>query len=314
MARTVQILLATYNGEEFLQEQLDSLFGQSCQDFEVLVGDDGSIDSTLAIIDKAVSKRPHQIRVVYRAAVGGAARNFMRLVASADAPYVMFCDQDDVWLADKVSTLLAKIKEVEAAYPTTPVLVHSDLAVVDQQLRPIHPSFFDYQRIDPARNAFADVLLRNCATGCAAIANRNLVTLVKDDPADMMYMHDWWFAIAAAARGRVAHVAKATVLYRQHESNAIGARPWNQAVRHFSARLIDLLRGSRLNRPLRRASMQAQQFLAQHGNSLSPRDAETARRFGCLVQQGFLKRRYTLLRYGLLRQGALRNLVTLLLF
>ncbi len=194
------------------------------------------------------------------------------------------------------------------------MLVYSDLDVVDQALRPLNPSLFAYQRIDPDHCEFSDLLLRNCVTGCATIVNRQLVSVVKNDPPDAMYMHDWWFAIAAAARGRVAHIPKSTVLYRQHGSNTIGAKPWSHGVAHFAARMIDVLRGSSLNRPLRRASLQAQEFLARHGNSLSPRDAETARRFGGLLQQGFLKRRYTLLRYGLLRQGALRNVVTLLLF
>ncbi len=81
-----------------LPAQLTSLYEQTFQEFHILVGDDGSTDGTVAILEAAAMLRPHQIRLIHRNRVGGAQRNFMRLVAAADAPYVMFCDQDDVWL------------------------------------------------------------------------------------------------------------------------------------------------------------------------------------------------------------------------
>jgi glycosyltransferase involved in cell wall biosynthesis len=309
---TVQILLASYNGERYLQAQLDSLFDQTFQDFEILAADDASTDGTVHLLETAARAHTGRIRIIFRDRSGGAAANFMRLLAASEAPYVMFCDQDDVWLPWKVEQMLAKMREMEQQTPGKPLLIHSDLAVVNANLQPLAPSFFAYQQINPQRNTFDDVVLHNCVTGCASLLNRALVDFVRHDDPVGVFMHDWWCSIAAAAFGRIVHVPEASTLYRQHGANTIGAQSAKSPVVHFARRAFQVARGAALNRPIAHAIRQARAFEALHGGDLNPHDREQISIVAHLLDQDWAARRWTLVRHGLLTQGWLRNAATLL--
>jgi hypothetical protein len=191
-------------------------------------------------------------------------------------------------------------------------LVHSDLTVVDDMLNPIASSFFAYQRIDPQRNAFADVVLHNCATGCATLINRSLVELVRRDDPDGVFMHDWWCAIAAAAFGNIFHLPEASTLYRQHGTNAIGAQSGKNPLFHFARRAAQVALGEQMNRPVTRAIRQARAFEDMHGNDLKPSDRAQLALLAHLLEQDWFTRRWLMIRHNLLKQGWLRNAATLL--
>jgi glycosyltransferase involved in cell wall biosynthesis len=229
----VDILLATYNGGEHLVELLDSLRAQTHPDVTVLVRDDGSTDQTVEIVRRvADDPRGPALRLVEAATPDqpplGPGGNFGRLLTSSTASRVMFCDQDDVWLPEKVSRTLDRLARAEEQLgPDTPLLVHTDLAVVDEDLRPVAPSLWAYQNIRPAgRETLAKLLVQNVVTGCTAMLNRPLIERIGHIPPPIR-LHDWWAALVAAAFGRVVHLPEATALYRQHPANDTGARRWS---------------------------------------------------------------------------------------
>ena len=308
---TIQVLLATYNGAAYVEEQLQSVLEQSFRDFEILVADDGSTDDTIQLIEKFQVLHPKRIRIVFRSRVAGAARNFMRLTKVCTAPYVMYCDQDDVWHADKIQRLLDACRTEEATRPETPVLVHSDLTVVDSSLQVINRSMFDYQHIDPACVGVGQLALNSVVTGCSLLMNRQLALLIANDDPDSMAMHDWWISLAAAGFGSIQCVAEPTVLYRQHGTNAIGAKPPG-GVDYFASRVWSIARGGRRNRNLRKAFRQAHSFMLVHGDRLRPEDRHALNFYAALALLGPIRLRYALIRHKVLKQSWLRNLITIL--
>ena len=137
----VDILLATYNGARFVERQIESVLEHVQPGWRILVRDDGSADGTVAVVQRIAACRPDCITLIadggQRLGAGG---NFARLLKYADADYVMFCDQDDVWLPSRIQKPLARMKTLEDGLgPDTPILVHTDLAVVDEDLRPRAP-------------------------------------------------------------------------------------------------------------------------------------------------------------------------------
>ncbi|HEX8431499.1 MAG TPA: glycosyltransferase, partial [Longimicrobium sp.] len=151
----VEVALATHNGERYLPALLDSLFAQTHRDFTVVVSDDGSTDRTVEVLGEYAERNPGRMRIVGTTPRRlGAAGNFSSILPHLTADYVFFCDQDDVWLPRKIELSLARLRALEADAPAgTPILVHTNLAVVGRELEPIAPSAMEYQSIDPARRA-----------------------------------------------------------------------------------------------------------------------------------------------------------------
>lgn len=221
------ILLATHNGERFVREQIDSLQAQSWTDWRLLIQDDHSTDETVAIVQSLAAADPRISFLSSAPERRGAAATFAALVGRAlelSASYAFFCDQDDVWLPHKLETeMRAMLAAEKAAEAGTPVLVHSDLKVVDESLRAVHPSYREFNGVSYDRDdPLSTLALHNAVVGCTAGFNRPLMTVALPVPAGTY--HDWWFAQCAAASGRIVDCAAPTVLYRQHSTNVIGAR------------------------------------------------------------------------------------------
>ena len=126
--------MATYNGEKYLREQVDSIISQTCQDWHLYIHDDGSKDSTIAIIKDYICQYPDSITLLDYPPQGGACKNFLSMLDKVEAPYYMFCDQDDVWLPEKIALSLEEMKRQEALHPQKPVVIHTDLHIVDDKL------------------------------------------------------------------------------------------------------------------------------------------------------------------------------------
>ena len=223
----VDILLATYNGARFVQRQIESVLENVQPGWRILIRDDGSADDTVSIIERIAAGRPDCIRLIADGGQRlGASGNFARLLQHAEADYVMFCDQDDVRLPSRIQKPLERMKTLEDELgPETPLLFHTDLAVVDEELRPLSPSFWKYGRIDPRTgNSLSRLLVRNVVTGSATTINRAARFGLAHSPngRDARLVA----ALVAAGCGRLEYLPEATVLYRQHSGNAIGARPW----------------------------------------------------------------------------------------
>ncbi len=221
----IEILMATYNGAEYVEEQLDSIVTQTNGNWHLTICDDMSTDRTRELVERYVDQYPDKM-TLYENTVnsGSAGANFMELLQSADAEYVMFCDQDDVWLPDKIEMTYRAMKRMEQKYgERTPLLVHTDVMVANRQLQVVNPSLMELQELEGYDRTFAKQLVQNCVTGCTVMMNRALVEKAKRRPVQMI-MHDWWVALVAAAFGHIGYISTPTMLYRQHGGNAEGAK------------------------------------------------------------------------------------------
>lgn len=221
----IQVLLGTFNGERFLREQIESILTQTYPNVSILARDDGSSDSTPAILAEYSELFPSRVSVVpCDIASGSPKANFGRLVEASSATYLAFADQDDVWLPDKLQLSMAAMQRMELQYsPDLPLLVFTDLTVVDEALNWLQPSFWTHQNIRPSNtHRLARLLTQNVATGCTMLFNRPLARLVSPMPREV-FMHDWWIALLAATVGHTSAIPAQTVLYRQHDRNVVGA-------------------------------------------------------------------------------------------
>lgn len=299
----VDIVLATFNGEAFLEEQLASLLRQDFADWRLLVRDDGSSDRTVAILESYAARFPGKFAIVPGGSNLGVRGNFSELLRCAEAEYVMLCDQDDVWLPEKIRLTLAGMKALEAdCGKGLPVLVHADYRVVDRELRVLAESGWAYQQIDPARSACNQLLLQNVATGGTVMINRALRDLALPIPAEAL-MHDWWLALVASACGRIGHLSAPLALYRQHSGNEVGAR------RRGAAGLLRQLRDvPAVRAALARNTAQARAFLVRYRDRLGAPERSHLEAFVALPEQGGLRRRLAILHHRFFYSGAMRNI------
>ena len=166
MSQQVAILLASYNGEQFIRAQIDSILSQSCNDWHLFIRDDDSTDSTFAIEQEYANRYPQQITIVNApSAKHSSKHNFWTLsqyvLDKTDSEYVMFCDQDDVWTQSKVEDTLRAMKSAEQRFQDRRILVHTDLEVVDKDLNVLGDSFIKYRALDPCRTTSRAV--RQCS-------------------------------------------------------------------------------------------------------------------------------------------------------
>jgi glycosyltransferase involved in cell wall biosynthesis len=224
-APRITILLPTYNGARHVAQQIASIQEQTVTDWQLLVRDDGSSDRTLETIRKLAGADPRIEIVTDGDGNVGCVANVGRLMTLADArgtPYIMLADQDDVWTPRKIEATLATMESAEQKVDAGfPILVHTDLAVVDEDLRPLDPSFMHFQRMRHEEiDALRTLFVQNFVTGCTVLMNRALLHLALPMPYETP-MHDWWLALCAAAVGTIAFVPESTVLYRQHGQNVV---------------------------------------------------------------------------------------------
>ncbi|MCL4556939.1 MAG: glycosyltransferase family 2 protein [Gammaproteobacteria bacterium] len=221
----IDILLATYNGAQFLEQQLDSIFNQSVSGWRIIAHDDGSNDCTLDILLSFQSRFPEKLRVIQdNIKFGSAKENFVHLIGYATADYVMFCDQDDVWLPHKIEVTYTKMKAIEDKDRHIPCIVHTDLTVVNQALEVIHPSMFSYQCLPQTFYMAHFILVQNFVTGCTMLVNRAAIHCALP-VAPSAIMHDWWIAARVLlSGGKIELIPQATILYRQHANNSVGSK------------------------------------------------------------------------------------------
>lgn len=223
--KKLAILMATYNGARYLQEQLDSLFSQTEKDWVLYVQDDGSKDATLSILEEN-QKEHGNLEVLTAENPGrGAKENFLNMLQRVEADYYMFCDQDDVWLPNKVETTLKRMQELANAHPGMPVALCTDLYVVDKDLKVIAPSFWAYSGIHPEYlDRFERLAVENLATGCTMMLNK-VAKNATIFPAPLALMHDAWVVgCTCAAGGIVEAINEPLIYYRQHGANCLGAK------------------------------------------------------------------------------------------
>lgn len=313
----VDILLATFNGARFIEEQIESLFRQTYRSWRVLARDDESVDGTIEILRRYAERHPDRfVLITDHDGNLGYIGNFARLMEQSTATHVALCDQDDIWLPHKLAKTMEKMESLERAHgPRTPLLVFTDLQVVDDALGPIDKSLWGFANLDPAIcHHFKMMLLQNVVTGCTALINRPLVGLCLPMPGAVL-AHDWWIALVASAFGQSCYLSDQTVLYRQHGDNQIGA----SALRGGSISAAPLRFIRTFRRDFHRKLVQVTAFAEKFGSNLS---ADQSAMVGDLLAiptsiaprrlHQFLKRRFLRPHRGLHRNFVILLAYTLL--
>lgn len=248
----IDILLSTYNGEQYINGQIESIFAQTFGDYRLYIRDDGSTDRTVEILKGYVVRHPKKI-VFFNDNLGniGCSKSFMFLLEKATSPYIMFCDQDDVWDRNKVKLSYDQIKRAEDLHGrAAPILVFTDLKVVDGNDLEIAKSFWRLQKIRPEiAKDWKKLLAQNVVTGCTVVVNEPLKTISLPYKEDN-FLHDHWIAVHASKYGYVSFIRDGLVLYRQHDRNLFGARKFSlryifQRIKQFGKSLELFRSGAR---------------------------------------------------------------------
>jgi len=304
----IEILLATYNGEKFLAEQIDSILSQTFDDWKLLIRDDGSTDATQDIITQYLKRFPDKIIVIDDADKHlGVTRNFEQLMEHSKAPYVMFCDQDDIWFPDKIEKSVQVLQEMEQQHPDQiPLLVYTNLSVCDEQGAKTQDSFWNYQKINPlAPCDYAKTLMQNNATGNTMIFNRPLITKALPFPKEVV-MHDWWVALVALYLGKIKPLTQPTILYRQHEKNASGPK---------GTKLFPLLKkGLTYCATLHNNINQSKSFLYRYQTILTKEQTITMQAFNTILDHNRFFRAIHLLRHRFLSWADFKDIIKFSVF
>lgn len=297
---TVAICLATYNGEKYLREQLDSIVTQTHEDWILFIRDDESKDNTLYIIneyEKKYSKKIFLIKDDFTA--HSSFKNFLYIlnnIKKYDFNYFMFCDQDDVWKKDKIQLSFESIKSKD----NKPTLVHTDLEVVNSDLEILGDSFFKYRALNPSIKEINRLLIQNNVTGCTMMWNKKLNDLIDLNNKNIV-MHDWWITLVAAVFGEIIFVNKPTIMYRQHCNNVVGATKVN-SIKFIFNRLV---KSNKIKKTMFDSVEQAKELL----NSYDIKDESKKiliENYSRLYEKNKIIRIHKVFKYKFLKQGLIQ--------
>ncbi|WP_040952377.1 glycosyltransferase family 2 protein [Gorillibacterium massiliense] len=301
----IAILLSTYNGSRYLQDFLNSLKQQTFQQFTLFIRDDGSTDETFEIIKKYNAENQH-VEIVSASGNVGVIRSFSLLMEHAlecsSFEYFMFADQDDVWLPQKIETTLFNMRKMENCNNMQPILVHSDLVVVDEKLKQISPSFWKYQNLNPEYHQINRLLVQNVITGCTMMVNRSLAKLGVPFPSEAI-MHDWWLGLVASCFGEISYLNESTILYRQHEINNIGAKKFSLffALKRMFSPVI-------FTKNYRQAQCIVDCYDALLNEPELANQLAVLKAFQSMKSAHYFNRIKTMIRFKFFKQGILRNI------
>lgn len=205
----VSIALCTYNGERYLKEQIDSILAQTYKHIEIVIVDDCSSDTTIALLEEYTQKA--NLRYVINEKNQGFVKSFERAISLCEGEYILLSDQDDVWDTQKIQTLLDAMENH--------VLVYSNAKLVDEHLIPLGKNLLDSHKI----NCFSGsnnkaFVFKNCISGNTIMFRKELKDFCLPFPPTISF-HDVWIAFVAATCGSIGYVDQPLILYRQHACN-----------------------------------------------------------------------------------------------
>jgi hypothetical protein len=310
----VQVLLATYNGARFLREQIDSVLAQEDVTVRILARDDGSNDETRDILAEYATTYPERFHVVQDGLRTGTARgNFGLLLKATNAKYAAFCDQDDVWLPNKLHDSMVAMRLLESRHGEhSPLLVYTDLRVVDESLRTVSESLWQSNSLVGVQSpSLAGLLSENVVTGCTALLNRALINRMAIMPATAQ-MHDHWAALLASSLGAMAAVPQPTVLYRQHASNVVGAVTAQRSLSDKIVRFVSQEGVAARRKQYLADRTQARSLLELHGKEMSNEQRDIIKGFLAIENLTPIQRLQTTSRLHLWRPDKQRRVAQLL--
>lgn len=214
--KRVGILLSTFNGEKYLQPQLDSLLAQQGVAVEIYIRDDGSTDSTIEIL-REYSEKHVNIHVSHGKNLGFVKSFFELLTKSGAADYYAFCDQDDIWMPEKLYKAVEKLRVLQDS--NTPAMYFGRTEYVDKELNHLgYSPEFNLEKL-----GFNHAIVQNAATGCTIVFNASARELCTASLPEFCLFHDWWMYLLISSFGILIYDSASYIKYRQHSSNVIGA-------------------------------------------------------------------------------------------
>ncbi|HGC9125079.1 TPA: glycosyltransferase family 2 protein [Streptococcus agalactiae] len=287
----VNILMATYNGEKFLAQQIESIQKQTFKEWNLLIRDDGSSDKTCDIIRNFTAK-DSRIRFINENEHHnlGVIKSFFTLVNYEVADFYFFSDQDDVWLPEKLSVSLEAAKHKAS---DVPLLVYTDLKVVNQELNILQDSMIRAQS-HHANTTLLPELTENTVTGGTMMINHALAEKWFT-PNDIL-MHDWFLALLAASLGEIIYLDLPTQLYRQHDNNVLGARTMEKRFKILREGPKSIF--TRYWKLIHDSQKQASLIVDKYGDIMTANDLELIKCFIKIDKQPFMTRLRWLWKYG----------------
>lgn len=213
----IDILMATYNGAAYVEEQVRSLIAQTYRAWQLIVHDDGSTDDTLHILHR-LAKEDNRINILEDGVVGlGVERNFIHLLHHSTAPYSMFCDQDDLWLPEKIERMMQTMLQYDQTKPqvlySNAYLWSAERGIISNKNTLTYPTTLR-----------KTLFLNTGIQGAAALMNSKLREIVAQ-PLEYYAMHDHVLLLAALCFGQVHYLHESLMYYRQHDKNVTGNAP-----------------------------------------------------------------------------------------
>ena len=213
----ISVVMATYNGAKYLEQQILSILNQTQKPAEFIVCDDGSTDGTIGILEKFAQQ--NKLRYIINDRQLGLVANFKKVVALANNNnYVALSDQDDEWLPEKLEKSFNLLQQIDEA--SVPCMVYSDLILVDQNDTVLNTSFRNERGQSHYQYNLETLLLNNFVNGCTTLFNPQLKRRFAEIPDNVLLNHDSWMALLTFTFGKSAYIPLSLVRYRKHESNA----------------------------------------------------------------------------------------------
>ena len=218
----IDILMATYNGEKYLREQIESILNQTYKNIRLIISDDCSTDQTREII-KQYEKKDSRIKVYLQEQNLGYLKNFNFLLTKVENNIYMLSDQDDIWLPQKVEKTYKFLKQNNSD------LVFTDLLVVDEKGNEVNKSFDKLmnltKKIKKTVGTYKLAYLYNSVTGCTIMSKKEQLNKILDIPTNSKHVfHDHWIALSVSINGKVSYLEEPLIKYRQHGDNQVGAK------------------------------------------------------------------------------------------
>ena len=302
MTPQVHIVLATYNGERYIREQIDSILANTVKDISIEICDDGSADQTVKIAREYAEKHAC-IHVHENEKNLGYVKNFIAGIRRSRSPYLMLCDQDDIWDPDKIARTLAAMKGLEHECGNDvrrPLLIFTDAVNYDSETGKTLGSFHKNSHLNAEKTDPAHLLMENKCIGCTVMVNAAVLPYLETVPEEVR-VHDWWLALICSHFGKICYLNETTLHYRQHRGNMIGGSGFF----HYLKNRVSNIKKQRL--ALEQTFAQGRAFYRLFEKELPSGDCPAAA-FARMREAGFLRRRWYVIRYRFYKSGLLRNI------
>jgi glycosyltransferase involved in cell wall biosynthesis len=301
---SIDVLISSFNGSNYIEDQIFSILNQRFDSISIIVRDDGSTDSTFNKIKKIARQKNERIYLIKGFSENiGITKSYNILLDESRAQYICLSDQDDVWKKDKMSRSFDAMRKLERIHgEETPILIHTDLTVTDSNLRKLHSSFIKYRGINPHKKELNYLLVQNNVTGCTMMLNKALKERAMPIPEDAC-VHDWWIALVACLFGVIGYLNHPTVYYRQHRWNRIGAREYG-----FPYLMKRIIEYGVVKNEILDSIGQAAALYARFKHELKSDQKEQIVSFIELSKSNFIKRKKSILKYRFSKQDILRTI------